>query len=316
MITLKVFIIFFFYVTFLSAQTIFFEEPFEDINFSGRGWYDNTNLILSETEHTENGLRSAEFHFDQGAQIPSSGESIRKKFIDTESLYVSFFIKYSTNWEGSNRSYHPHEFYILTNIDNDFTGPAYTYLTVYIEQNEGQPRIQLQDGRNIDTANINVDLTGVTENRAVAGCNGDGDGHGSGNCYQLGGTGVYRNEKIFPVGITTFSDQAGPYYKADWHQVEVYIHLNDIEANVGIANGQIKYWFDGNLLLEYNDILFRTGSHPSMRMNQFLIGPYFGNGSPVAQTFWLDDLILASNRINSVIPDGPPQAPQNVQIEE
>ena len=234
------------------AQEIFFTETFEDANFASRGWYDNTGVFLSETEHIANSTRSAEFHFNQGAQVPLSGEAMRKKFTETESLYVRYYVKYSTNWEGSNRGYHPHEFYILTNYENDYSGPAYTHLTIYIEQTEGEPKIELQDGRNIDLDNIGVDLTGVTENRAVAGCNGDGDGHGEGNCYFYGG--VQRNEKLFPVGFIAFSDEPGQYYKADWHMIETYVQLNSVSNGIGIPDGHIKYWFDGDLLIDFEDV--------------------------------------------------------------
>ncbi|HEY2379358.1 MAG TPA: hypothetical protein VGH98_25480 [Gemmatimonadaceae bacterium] len=39
----------------------------------------------------------------------------------------------------------------------------------------GTRSIQSQDAQNIDVTRINQDLTGITENRAVSGCNGNPD---------------------------------------------------------------------------------------------------------------------------------------------
>ena len=63
-----------------------------------------------------------------------------------------------------------------------------------------------------------------------------------------------------------------------------------------MANGIVRYWFDGRLVLEHTNVLFRTGAHPTMRFNQLLIAPYIGDGSPVDQTMWVDDLTVATAR--------------------
>jgi hypothetical protein len=49
-------------------------------------------------------------------------------------------------------------------------------------------------------------------------------------------------------------------------------------------------------LIDHGNIIMRTGSHPAMRFNQFLIAPYIGDGSPVDQTIWFDGLTVATNR--------------------
>jgi hypothetical protein len=45
-----------------------------------------------------------------------------------------------------------------------------------------------------------------------------------------------------------------------------------------------------------------------MKFNQFLIGPYIGVGSPVDQTFWVDNLIIATSIPEDLSP------PQNLRI--
>ena len=290
------------------AGTILFQEPFEDANFASRGWYDNTNLQLSTVEYVSRSSRSAEFHFLQSATTPISGGAIRKKFNETDEVYVSYYVKYSSNWEGSNKPYHPHEFTILTNLESDWAGPAYSHLTAYIEQNEGVPMLLIQDGKNIDESNIGVDLTKVTEQRAVAGCNGDSDGYGDGECYSVGS--VHWNAKKWKAGSIYFQDNPGQYYKNDWHFIEAYFKLNSISGGKGVANGVIKYWYDGALIINHNDIMMRTGQHPNMKFNQFLIAPWLGDGSPVDQTMWVDNLTVATSRITDTIP---PSAPKNVR---
>ena len=86
------------------SQTIFFQELFEDTDFNSRGWYDNTNLQLSSTEHIPGSSSSVEFHFNLGETTPTSGGAVRHKFTDTDEIYVSYWIKYSSNREKSNRS--------------------------------------------------------------------------------------------------------------------------------------------------------------------------------------------------------------------
>lgn len=46
-----------------------------------------------------------------------------------------------------------------------------------------------------------------------------------------------------------------------------------------------------------HDILFRTGARPALQFKQFLIVPYIGDGSPVDQSMFIDDLRLATSRI-------------------
>jgi len=158
-----------------EGAVIFFEELFDNTNFNSRGWYDNLSTQISTTEHIPGSIASAEYHFNIGATSP--GGAMRKLFPESESFYLSFYIKHSTSWTGSNLPWHPHQFNVITNLDSAWVGPAYSYSTLYIETNEGEPLLAIQDGKNIDESNIGVDLTNITEERAIAGCNGDSDGH-------------------------------------------------------------------------------------------------------------------------------------------
>ena len=290
--------------------TVLFQEGFEDTNFAARGWYDNTALRLSTVEHVPGSNSSAEFHYLLGGTQPVSGGSIRKKFTDTDTVYVSYYVKYSSNWVGSGKPYHPHEFLILTNLDTDWAGPAYTHMTAYIEQNGGAPLLAIQDGKNIDETMVGQDLTNVTELRAVAGCNGDSDGYGNGSCYPSGT--VHWNGKQWKTATTYFQDTAGPYYKNDWHFIEAYFQLNSIVNGKGVADGVIRYWYDGKLVMDHSNVMLRTGQNATMKFNQFQIAPWIGDGSPVDQTFWVDNLTVATSKPGDVTT---PSSPTGVQVQ-
>lgn len=233
---------------------------------------------------------------------------MRKKFTDSDSVYVSYYVKHSSNWTGSDRSYHPHQFYLLTNKDDDWSGLSFNALTAYIEENEGVPQILLQDGKNIDQARLNQNLVAITEARSVAGCNGDSDGYGNGQCYNSG-NGTYWNGKVWRAGKAYFTNSAGPYYKGDWHKVEAYFKLNSIANGKAVRDGILQYWFDGELVLNHKDVIFRTGQNADMKFNKLVIAPWIGDGSPVDQTFWIDNLTVGTGTSSTAPAPAPAPTP-------
>jgi hypothetical protein len=291
-----------------------FQEKFEDADLASRGWYDNTMVKLSTQEHLPGSRSSVEYHFPRGAKVPELSEgSIRKKFSESDSVYVSFYIKHSSTWIGSGMPYHPHEFYILTNMDGgecgDYCGLSVGHLTAYIEENGGKPALEIQDVLNIDQSRIGQDLTNITEQRSVAGCNGysEADGAGPEDCYRY--KGGYRNDKTWRTSSAYFQNTRGPYYKGDWHHVEAFFKLNSIANGKGVADGVLQYWYDGNLIMNHDNVLFRTGQYPSMKYNQFIIAPYIGDGSPVDQAIWIDDLTVATSRPTGTVTDNTKPSP-------
>ncbi len=279
-----------------AGGAVLLSEGFEDASVAGRGWYDNTAPAISTVEH-HGGSGALQMAFAQGGTKPVKGGSLRHKFTPTDRVFLRYYVKYSANWIGSGVSYHPHEFHFVTNLDGDWVGPSATHLTTYIEhgyQNGGIPRLAMQDALNIDTTKINVDLTGLTEQRAAGGCNGQPDGFTT-NCYQQGGQ--WFNEKRWNGGPVAFSPTPGPGYKNDWHKIEVYFQLNSIRNGTAQSDGIAQYWFDDQLLIDHRNVQFRTGANPGMQFDQFLIAPWIGVGSPVAQTMWVDDVVVATGRV-------------------
>jgi hypothetical protein len=296
-------------VTYGQSSTVLFQETFDNSSFASRGWYDSTGGTLSTTEKYA-GTSSLECHFASGGAICSGGTPARHLFTPTESVYLSYYIKHSTNWVGSRLNYDPHMFLVMTNEDAAYVGPAATHLTAYVENWYSAaaaglvPKFIIQDALNIDEAKIGVNLIGVTENRATAGCNGNGTGDGAVavDCY-LAAPGQHANGKYWFDGVARFTDATGPNYKGNWHLIEVYFKLNTIVGGIGQQNGIVQYWFDGAKIIDHSNVIFRTGAHPTMQFNQLAYLPFM-EGSPVDQAFWIDNLMIATAR-----PSPPPAPP-------
>lgn len=279
-----------------------FQEDFEDTNFESRGWFDSTDAILSTSEHIIGSTASAQFTYNSGDTSPTNGRTMRMSFAATDEIYISYYVKYSTNWQGSDQPFHPHEFYLLTTLDSEWSGLSGTHMTAYIEQNEGIPLIAIQDSQNINMDHLNENLISITENRAAAGCNGLAGAAVNlvEDCYAYGSG--YRNVLEWRADQVYFSDQVGSRYKNDWHRVEAYLKMNSITNGVGNYDGTIEYIFDGQTLISHNNVLFRTGQNPNMRFDTFIIAPYIGTGSPVTQTMWVDNLVVATSNPSVVRP--------------
>jgi hypothetical protein len=265
---------------------VFFQETFDTPDLAARGWYDNTRPSLSAAEHVGGGGRSIEYQFLAGATKPTAGSPIRRTFGPSDTVYLRYHVKYSVNWVGSQKPYHPHEFHLLTTADDNWAGLSFTHLTVYVEQNGGTPLVAIQDGKNVDQSRVGKNLAGVTEHRAVAGCNGSSDGYPD-NCYRAAEG--YVNEKKWKAASKLLSNDR-------WHVVEVYVKLNTVGRGLGAVDGVVQFWLDGKLVIERRNVLLRTDANATMQFNQLVIAPYIGDGSPVAQSMWIDDVIVAAVR--------------------
>src|SRR2546422_733040 len=287
-----------------SLGTVLFQEMFEDNALTARGWYDNTSPVTTTAQHIPGSTRALEMHFLAGATTAVAGGAMRHLFAASPTLYVSFWVKYSANWVGSGHPYHPHEFLIMSDQDGDWDGPSNGWLVSYIEhsyQNGGIPRLAMQDSKAINTsAGVPPrNLIGVTENRSTAGCSGVVEPGVSMSCFNMP---PWYNDKGMVAAQPAFQPTAGPGYKGDWNHVEVYLQLNSVVGGVGVADGVMQYWFNGALVIDRHDILFRTGARPSIQFHQFVIAPYIGDGSPADQYMWVDDLTVATNKISTAPP--------------
>ena len=278
--------------------TILFQETFEDNAFAARGWYGNTSMVTTTAQPLAGSTRALEMRFPAGATIPVAGGAARHLFQPTPTLYVSYWVKYSANWVGSGRSYHPHEFLVLSDQDGDWDGPANNWLTLYFEhsyQNGGIPRLAMQDNKAINTSfgAPPINLINITENRSTAGCNGVVERNVGTSCFSAS---PWYNDKGVSASQVWFQPSAGPGYKGDWNHVEIYVQLNSVVGGIGLPDGVMQYWFNGALAIDRHDILFRTGARSTIQFHQFLIAPYIGDGSPVDQSMWVDNLTVATGK--------------------
>ncbi len=281
-----------------------FSEPFDNTQFTSRGWYDGSSGSVTTSEHAPGSTAAFQCDFAKGAQSCTAGKPARHKFTATPTVYLSFWIKFSQNWVGSGKAYHPHMFHFINDMESDYVGPAFSHLTTYTEVVAGKAQLSLQDSANVDLNCIlknddtfvgcNGDFNSYkfTEDRSICSCNGlQGDVQGR-DCYS-NGDGTWSSDRSW-WSSNAFVDAQGPDYKGDWHHVEVYFAMNSIQGGVAVPDGKIRWVQDGKTLISHDKVLMRSGAHPSMKFNQFAMLPYIGDGSPVAQTFWVDEMVVAT----------------------
>jgi hypothetical protein len=239
----------------------FFREGFEDSKLLERGWYDGSKFLISDGAKVGKGC--IEFAWKENTTIPESSTGIRRLFEPSESVYLSFYIRLSKGWGWTGRDYHPHLLHFMTTENGKFNGPAATHLTVYIEPQGGKLRLAAQDIQNKDARR------GLTQGPLRGGYNG----------------------KMFDSDAVLFEDD-------QWHRVEAFYRLNSLDdKGEARADGIVRGWFDGKLVIDRTDVVLRSGDFPKMKFNQLLLTPYFGAGLlPHAQTLWIDDLVVGDVR--------------------
>jgi hypothetical protein len=295
-----------------ASSAVLFTENFEDANFATRGWYDNTGhgTIVSGGK-SGNCLQWA---WASGQTTPTNGAALRKKFTATESLYVSFYVKFQSTWRGSQKAYHPHMIYVPSNLDDDYCGLSSNYLNTYIEAVSDiggsyaiRPTIAIQDNLRVNatcSGNPPCDLTATTENRSVAYCNGC---KGGADC----GTGICYNDGSW-YSSNAWQTASNSIPKDQWVRVETYFRMNTVSANIGQADGIMKLWIDGVNVIDHANIVYRTNQDATKKWSQFVFAPYIGDGSPIAQTMWVDELTVGT--ANPYTGNSAPNPPTGLRV--
>lgn len=245
---------------------VLFQESFEDADLLKRGWYDGRQFTIA-AEKPASGTGSIEYRWEEAGTVPVSSSGMRRLFAPSNVVYLRCYLRMSKDWGWTGRAYHPHLMHFMTTENGRYHGPAASHLTVYIEPWNGKLRLAAQDIQNKDQPH------GFTQGPLRGGYNGR----------------MFDSEKALFV-----DDQ--------WHCVEAMFQLNTLDAEAGRANadGIVRAWFDGELVIDRADVVLRSPDFPDMQFNQFLLTPYFGPGLlPHAQTLWIDDLAVGTERIGT-----------------
>jgi hypothetical protein len=296
-----------------AAQTILFTENFDNSNFTSREWYDVSGGVIDTTVYSPAGGNSSiRFDFAKGANRPTGGTPHRHSFTSSESIYVGFWLKLGTSsvpWQGSGVSFHPHVIMLLTDANGKFDGLAWSYLTFYIEWNLFTPRLAIQDGQRINLSQLTSSYPGLLGSKAphaVAGGNGPQNQASPSlvDYYSIGAP-DYTNAAFWDSAAANLVNNR-------WHYLEAYVAMNSVAGGIPQANGVLKYWIDGALVVDRNNVYLRTAQYPTQKFNQFVMAPYIepGTGSPIAQSMWIDNLVVASERPASTTP-----APTNLRVQ-
>lgn len=255
-----------------KETTLLFSESFDDDQLLSRGWYDGTRFRISrdnlrpgtEVDVPGRTAGAIEYHWAAQGTVPDSSSGLRRLFKPTESVYVRYHLRLSRGWRWTGRAYHPHLTHFLTTENAAYAGPAATHLTVYLEPWDGKLRLAAQDIQNKDQPH------GLTQGPLRGGYNG-----------------------------TMFDSQEVLLKDDAWHLIEAEYRLNTLDLDAGRprADGVVRGWFDGKLVVDRGDLILRTVDFPKMKFNQFLLTPYFGPGLlPQEQTLWIDDLEVHRER--------------------
>ena len=250
-----------------KSQAVLFSESFDDPRLLQRGWYDGSKFAISDTQPYA-GEGCIEYGWKAGTTNPFNSSGIRRLFEATDTVYLRCYLKLSKGWGWSGRPYHPHLMHFMTTENGKYHGPAGSHLTVYIEPCNGKLRLAAQDIQNKGMPH------GLTQGPLRGGYNGQS----------------YDSKEIL------FDDDG-------WHCVEAMFQLNslDLKADKPNADGIVRGWFDGKLVIDRTDVVLRSTDFPKMKFNQFLLTPYFGPGLlPHEQTLWLDELVVATKRLGPI----------------
>jgi len=272
-----------------------FVELFDDAQFSGRGWYDGENLAtITTTEHAPGSPSSLQCPISAGQSACAPNARVgRIQFAASEAIFISYWMKLDRPDPGPMFVAH-----LFTDADGTVPGPNMSYLTAFLGHDAGALQLKTTDVLGVDKSCVkltsgtvlgcggNFDTYPFTEARSVCACNGLVGPVDGWDCSQGGSD--FASERWW-----TSAAAASPGH---WHLVETYLRMSTIAGGVGRADGAVRLWFDGALAFSSDQILFRTGAHPTMAWNQLFLDLYRFTAASVDQTVWIDDLEIARGR--------------------
>jgi hypothetical protein len=260
---LLVFIWLVFFCPAKDPDPVLLRETFDDSRLENRGWYDGTACRIAE--NAVHGKGCIEYEWIKGVQ-PVQGSSPQRHLITpVEEVYIRYYLRLSKDWQWTGVNWHPHLTHFLTTENSEFHGPAASHLTLYVEPVNGKLRLAATDIQNEKMPH------GLTQGPLKGGYNGM----------------LYDSDEVL------FKDDR-------WHCIEAFFRLNSLDMKHDKPNrdGIIRGWFDGKQVIDHSDVILRSTDFPNMKLNQFLMAPYFGPGLlNNAQKLWIDELVIARERI-------------------
>lgn len=284
-------------------MAIIFSEGFENSSFSARDWYDGTDATVDTSVFSPfGGAASLKIHFNLGGTGAAGGTPARKLFSASDRVYVQFDMKLGTAgvpWQGSGLAYHPHLMQVFTDAESGaFNAPNPCLLSVMIEPHAFIPLIQIQDGVRTNVAQVGNNLLGSPTAHAVGGSNG---GQASANYTEYYDTDPPNAAYTCFTEWTKGNPQAGQgsgtpgYTNNTWHRVAAYMEMNTISGGSPLANGTLQHWVDDVLVINQTAVELRTAQYATQKFNQFALLPHIGDGSPIAQDMWIDNLVVSDS---------------------
>lgn len=246
-----------------AGAGVLVSESFEDAKLTDRGWYDAERFRIVDAAAAGKGC--IEYEWADVKQVVSGSQPVRHLFEPTDEIYLRYYIKFSKGWGWSGVNFHPHMTHFMTTENPAYQGPAASHLTTYIEPCNGKLRLAAQDIQNKDAPH------GLTQGPLKGGYNGS----------------LYDSKE------TVFADDR-------WYCVEAQFKLNtlDMANDKANADGIVRGWVDGKLVVEHTDVILRSTDFPKMKFNQFIMAPYFGPGLlKHPQKLWIDEMVISTKPI-------------------
>jgi hypothetical protein len=277
--------------TWPGTQTIYWTEPFTNTSFAARGWYGVSGAGA--------GIDAGAGHWtwDNGDFEPNEGypsnrlldsNTIPEMTLTTPTIYASFSFKVGTNWSNTD----PHYLNFLTNSDSnpEFNGGSPSTLDIICQTIGLKARAYCTDEDRIVTGTILGDsyphnnatptLIGTTQPCAAMG----------GNGFQTGVTSAF-----YAAGSNAhnFDSAANVFTPNTFHTVEFYLKMNSFSGGAPVADGVIKYWVDGNLVVNMTSVVLRTPGYENQEFGRVMLIPFLQPASG-AQEMWMDTLLIAN----------------------
>ena len=292
-----------------SSADLLFSEGFENNSWADRDWYDGTTSTGTEAGGQEG--NALKLTWAQSATRPTGFTTIRNTFTATDELFVEYYVNYETGWRGSGVAYHPHILHILSEFDAEYQGLSFTASSLYFEAVSDttspyliRPAFAHQDSVRVNTGSGTPpnDLRATTENRSANHCNTPGSASGAtGICYSLGG-GNYYSANIWQAPSVTVPS-------GEWVRMRYYVKMNTFNLGVGQFDGILRVWVNDSLAVEQTSVLYASGDYASTLWDKIIIAPWIGDGSPISQSMWLDEL-----KVYDGIPSSSISAPSGLRV--